>query len=153
MLTSICFADPHYGDNPVCRLCNYQTYVLYHLNHITMLDTLKISLESKQLAEATYMKKKMYYNMRIKTLKRNTTNVVRRSREAKFALIEQIDRDLKMLIKHQKDIEREIHDEAVLSGSKSVFIDQLKLKHEAITAEVSLACGNTFTSSKTSLRR
>ena len=24
------FQDPHYGDNPICNLCNYQTFVLYH---------------------------------------------------------------------------------------------------------------------------
>ena len=25
------FTDPHFGENPICGLCNYQTYVLYHL--------------------------------------------------------------------------------------------------------------------------
>jgi hypothetical protein len=68
-LRMVSFSDPHYGDNPVCALCNYQTYVMYQLNQLTSLDTTTISDESKQLAEATYMKKKMYYNMRIKTLK------------------------------------------------------------------------------------
>ncbi len=24
------FQDPHYGENPICNLCNYQTFVLYH---------------------------------------------------------------------------------------------------------------------------
>ena len=136
MLSSVCFADPHYGENPVCRLCNYQTYILYHLNQINMLDTLRISNESKQLAEATYMKKKMYYNMRIKTLKRNTTNVVRRSKEAKYSLIQKINQDLKILIKNQKDIEREMHDDGVGGGTKAVFLDQLKSKRKAILAEV-----------------
>ena len=30
------------------------------------------------------MKKKMYYNMRIKTLKRNTSNVIRKGMEARL---------------------------------------------------------------------
>ena len=30
------------------------------------------------------MKKKMYYNMRIKTLKRNTSNVIRKGMEARY---------------------------------------------------------------------
>jgi hypothetical protein len=34
------------------------------------LDTLVISDEAKSFAEATFMKKKMYYNMRIKTMQR-----------------------------------------------------------------------------------
>ena len=47
-----------------------QTYVLYHLRNIYKLDTLFISDEAKSFAEATFMKKKMYYNMRIKTMQR-----------------------------------------------------------------------------------
>jgi hypothetical protein len=62
------FYDPHFGENPICNLCNYQTYVLYHLRNISKLDTLFISDEAKSFAEATFMKKKMYYNMRIKTM-------------------------------------------------------------------------------------
>jgi Leucine-rich repeat (LRR) protein len=57
-LRVLSFTDPHYGDNPVCALCNYQTYVMYQLNQLISLDTTNISEESKQLAEATYMKKK-----------------------------------------------------------------------------------------------
>ena len=69
----------------MCALCNYQTYVLYHLQQLARLDSVTIADESRQLAEATYMKKKMYYNMRIKTLKRNTSNVIRKGMEARQA--------------------------------------------------------------------
>jgi Leucine-rich repeat (LRR) protein len=62
------FQDPHYGENPICNLCNYQTYVLYHLPNLTKLDTLYISDDAKAFADATFMKKRMYYNMRIKTI-------------------------------------------------------------------------------------
>jgi hypothetical protein len=64
----VTFQDPHYGDNPICNLCNYQTYVLYHLPNLGKLDTLYISDDAKAFADATFMKKRMYYNMRIKTI-------------------------------------------------------------------------------------
>ena len=66
---AICtFSDPHYGENPICSLCNYQTYVLFHLPKLVRLDTMIVSEESKNFAETTFMKKRMYYNMRIKTI-------------------------------------------------------------------------------------
>ncbi len=67
-LRIVTFQDPHYGDNPICNLCNYQTYVLYHLPNLGKLDTLYISDDAKAFADATFMKKRMYYNMRIKTI-------------------------------------------------------------------------------------
>jgi hypothetical protein len=122
----------------VCALCNYQTYVLYHLQQLARLDSVTIADESRQLAEAaymktnpnpnpnpnpnsnpnpnpnpnpnqaTYMKKKMYYNMRIKTLKRNTSNVIRKGMEARQAKASQVNLNLNVLIRQQKDVEREV---------------------------------------------
>lgn len=71
------FFDPHYGDNPIINLCNYQTYVLYHLPYLEKLDTLHISDDAKAFAETTFMKKRMYYNMRIKTIQRNSSNLLK----------------------------------------------------------------------------
>lgn len=71
------FFDPHYGDNPICNLCNYQTYVLYHFPYLEKLDTLHISDDAKAFAEVTFMKKRMYYNMRIKTIQRNASNLLK----------------------------------------------------------------------------
>ena len=122
----------------MCALCNYQTYVLYHLQQLARLDSVTIADESRQLAEAaymktnpnpnpnpnpnsnpnpnpnpnpnqaTYMKKKMYYNMRIKTLKRNTSNVIRKGMEARQAKASQVNLNLNVLIRQQKDVEREV---------------------------------------------
>ena len=58
-LRNVCFSDPHFGDSPVCNLCNYQTYILYHLSQLSSLDTMLVGDDSKSLAEATYMKKKV----------------------------------------------------------------------------------------------
>lgn len=41
------FSDANYGENPICNLCNYQTYVLFHLPKLFKLDTMHISDESK----------------------------------------------------------------------------------------------------------
>jgi Leucine-rich repeat (LRR) protein len=75
-LKILSFYDPHFGENPICNLCNYQTYVLYHLRNINKLDTLLISEDAKAFAESTYMRKKMYYNMRIKTMQRRYLHYV-----------------------------------------------------------------------------
>eukprot|EP00741_Cyanophora_paradoxa_P011210 tig00020554_g10830.t1 len=109
-LRSLVFSDPHWGENPVCALCNYHTYVLYHLGQLTSLDTLLLTDEAKHLAEATYMKKKMYYNMRIKTLKRNTTNIVKRAFDSRTGKIAQINTCVSALIRQRRDIERELEE-------------------------------------------
>jgi len=77
------FSDPLYGENPICNLCNYQTFVLYHLPLLKWLDTLNISDDAKLFAEGTFMKKRMYYNMWIKTIQRNASNVLKLVKIAK----------------------------------------------------------------------
>lgn len=59
LLSSLSFTDPHFGDSPVCTLCNYHTYILFHLPQLNILDSLIIADEARQVAEATFMKKKM----------------------------------------------------------------------------------------------
>jgi hypothetical protein len=100
-LKSLAFFDPHYGENPICSLCNYQTFVLYHLSSITKLDTLHISEEAKAFAEATFMKKKMYYNMRIKTLQRVFSTAKKVLRKAKHVKMSTLADDLPLIQKRQ----------------------------------------------------
>lgn len=33
-LRRLSLADPMFGENPVCELCNYTTYVLFHLQQV-----------------------------------------------------------------------------------------------------------------------
>jgi hypothetical protein len=73
----LCLFDPFWGECPVAGLCNYQTNVLYALPALTALDTLMLADEAKGLAQATYLKKHMYYNMRIKTVRRNVASLLR----------------------------------------------------------------------------
>lgn len=99
-LRLLCFNDPNYSENPVCNLCNYQTYMLYHIPQLTQLDTFTISEEAKNYAEATFMKKKMYYNMRIKTIKRTASNV-------KQAVTNMVQRYEKQVFDYLKPIEED----------------------------------------------
>lgn len=55
---------------------------------IMQLDTLVISEEAKSFAEATFMKKKMYYNMRIKTIQRSFSTIKKSLKQAKQKKIE-----------------------------------------------------------------
>lgn len=103
------FNDPNYSENPVCNLCNYQTYMLYHIPQLTQLDSFIISEEAKNFAEATFMKKRMYYNMRIKTIKRTASNLkqavtimVQRYEQQVFEYLKPIEEDLLMC---EKEIE------------------------------------------------
>ena len=107
-LVSLSFNDPHWGENPIATLCNYQTYVLFNLPQLRSLDMMRVPDETKQIAGATYMKKKMYYNMKIKTLRRNATNVIRRGHEGKQRKIGKANLTLNLLIRQKKGIQREL---------------------------------------------
>lgn len=93
------FNDPHFGDNPVCNLCNYHTYALFHLQFLDILDSIRLSEEATQLAEATFLKKQMYYNMRIKMCKRNTTNLLRKGAETCRERLRHLDGKKKQLMR------------------------------------------------------
>eukprot|EP00898_Chlorokybus_atmophyticus_P004184 jgi/Chlat1/4767/Chrsp308S04732 len=130
-LVDLCFSDPHWGDNPLSLLCNYQTYVVFHLAQLHSLDTLVLTEDIKQLAQATYMKKRMYYNMRIKTLQRNTSYALRRAHEANQAKISQASVALNLLIRHLKDLDRELEDGCNNNGDE-LFVSQVRVKREAL---------------------
>lgn len=82
-LIHLSLSDPHWGDSPIACLCNYQTYVLFTLPNLKYLDTMLLAEETKQLAEATYVKKKLYYNMRTKTMRRNVKQVITQATKGK----------------------------------------------------------------------
>eukprot|EP00667_Euglena_gracilis_P000263 EG_transcript_263 len=134
-LRSLSFADPHFGVNPVCQLCNYQTYAIHHLRRLTKLDCLTINEEQRQLAEGTFTKKRMYYNMRIKTLKRNTTNLLktglqfRQSKRAEVgAALPVLNRSAKLLQHHLFELENG------LSTPSGPSVPELREQLGAVTA-------------------
>jgi Leucine-rich repeat (LRR) protein len=139
-LRRLSFNDNLFGDNPVVTLCNYQTYVLFHLQNVATLDGCPLSDEAKHMAEATYMKKKMYYNMRIKTMKRNCTNVLKKAQEAKQSAVSQNNLSLNVLVRAMKDIERELDeikylppkDTSADPDADALFKTRLQTKLEAL---------------------
>ncbi|KAG2444570.1 hypothetical protein HXX76_001315 [Chlamydomonas incerta] len=107
-LTELCFSDPLWGDCPLAQLCNYQTFVLFMLPRLASLDTLLLADETKALAEATFLKKQMYYNMRIKTLRRNARQIVKlaaEGRQARHALRQPLKNTLQLAA---KDLQRAV---------------------------------------------
>ncbi|XP_041469372.1 leucine-rich repeat-containing protein 9-like isoform X1 [Lytechinus variegatus] len=111
--------DPLYAPNPVCYLCNYSTHVLYHLPWLERLDTYDVCNKSlREMAEATVMKKKMYYNMRVKTMKRNMSDILRQLCKEKRALTRGTKDRLKALSFAIKELERELESKA--SGGRIV---------------------------------
>jgi Leucine-rich repeat (LRR) protein len=149
-LQSLYLNDNLFGENPVVSLCNYQTYALFHLQNLANLDGCPLSDDAKNMAEATYMKKKMYYNMRIKTMKRNCTNVLKKAQEAKQAAISQNNLSLNVLVRARKDVEREVDERQFLpphedqsqdASAEKMFLAKLQLKLQAL--EQAISGGNT----------
>ncbi|WIA10534.1 hypothetical protein OEZ85_010722 [Tetradesmus obliquus] len=79
-LQELCLADPFWGECPVAGLCNYQTFMLYLMPHLSSLDTLLLAAETKAAACATFTKKQLYYNMRIRTMRRAAAGLLRQAK-------------------------------------------------------------------------
>lgn len=79
-LKELFLEDGHWGRNPVCGLSNFRTFAVHALPQVQVLDSLRISESARAHAEATVVKKAMFYNMRIKVLHRNTAGAIRRAR-------------------------------------------------------------------------
>lgn len=53
----LCFRDPQFGKaansgaNPICSLCNYETFVIFHFQQLEVFDSFVISEEIKQQVE------------------------------------------------------------------------------------------------------
>eukprot|EP00892_Ulva_mutabilis_P012060 jgi/Ulvmu1/9226/UM005_0326.1 len=62
--------DPNWGRAPIADLANYQTMVIVQLPQLTVLDYLLISKDASDLAQSTFAKKRMFYNMRTKSFMR-----------------------------------------------------------------------------------
>lgn len=141
-LKKLSLNDPHFGANPVCSLSNYRTYVLCHLRTLEQFDGTSIDKETKLLTDATFYKKRMYYNMRIKTLKRNMSNVIRKAKEETRASESRINMSLSILLRQYKEVQREI-DELKTYGlnvstaspsDKEAYAKQLANKQLALDA-------------------
>ncbi|XP_076099461.1 leucine-rich repeat-containing protein 9-like isoform X2 [Mytilus galloprovincialis] len=109
-LQSLSLKDPMYTPAPVSLLCNYSTHVLFHLPTLNTLDTYDVSKTVTDVAEATVMKKRMYYHMRVKTVHRNMTDILTKMDVYKTKLEEFPHERIKSLYNVLKEIETELED-------------------------------------------
>ncbi|KAJ7525202.1 hypothetical protein O6H91_17G041500 [Diphasiastrum complanatum] len=107
-LQDLRFSDSNWGDSPLSRLHNYQTYVLFRLQHLQRLDTVDLADDVKQLAKATYTMKRVYYNMCVKSLQHNRNNIVCLSIKSEARRIRSLQKTLTKLVKTRKDLEKEM---------------------------------------------
>ncbi|PRP86016.1 leucine rich repeat containing 48-like [Planoprotostelium fungivorum] len=101
-LKRLVFKDLMFGHNPICKLGNYLTYILYHLSH------LEVTEEGRQNAEATFMKKQMYYNMRIKLLNSNASNTIDVGRKKQQIVIDRLYDQLGKYVQAQRAVEQQL---------------------------------------------
>lgn len=81
------------------------------------LDTLQISDDAKAFADATFMKKRMYYNMRIKTIQRNASNIIKLVKICQKIRNFKIDISVTKLTKKLNEIARELEERQYVSIS------------------------------------
>ena len=67
-----------------------------------------ITDDEKQFSESTFMKKRMYYNMRIKTIQRNTTNLVGVLKVCKKLRIKKLEILTERLTRKLQEVDREM---------------------------------------------
>ncbi|CEG45969.1 Protein phosphatase 1, regulatory subunit, and related proteins [Plasmopara halstedii] len=104
-LSSLILSDVHFGDNPVCRLCNYETFLVCQLPRLTFLDTLLLPARNKQIAETTMIKKTIYYNMRIKAIKRDMYQLLRHTEIIRKQAEYHMEASVWALVRQKKEIE------------------------------------------------
>ena len=91
-LKELALSDPHWGANPVCRLSNYHTFALCAVPRLAVLDTTPIAEETKALAEATAMKKTMFYEMRARQARRRADQAVAAAAKGEAYVTRELDR-------------------------------------------------------------
>lgn len=143
------FSDPLYGDNAICRLNNYTTFTLHVLSNLEVIDYTVITSEQRALADCIYTKKRVYYSMRIHTLKRNIGLLLQ---HAQVVAAEKIDkaREAKRHLSHhlhgiQNDLlERTIYNKSSVFEPETIFptgkLEETKniLSHAVGTREVEI---------------
>ncbi|KAM4663517.1 LOW QUALITY PROTEIN: leucine-rich repeat-containing protein 9 [Discoglossus pictus] len=114
--------DPQYKPNVICLLCNYAIHVLYHMPQLQRLDTYDVSQkQTKDLAESTVMKKKMYYNMRVKTVHKQLRQALDKLNDQHCKVKHVPEYQIRVLTLLMKNLERELLD-LQLTGNMQMSI-------------------------------
>ncbi|KAL3151478.1 hypothetical protein ABBQ38_012478 [Trebouxia sp. C0009 RCD-2024] len=115
-LSQLLFSDPDWGASPIAKLCNYATYAAVNLPNLQVLDSQPLSPQTKAVAEATYLKKKMYYNMRINTLRRKGADLAQQAQQGLQAHLAPLLRGLRKLQYESKAVSCELDAAATAGG-------------------------------------
>ncbi|XP_028251518.1 leucine-rich repeat-containing protein 9 [Parambassis ranga] len=108
-LRELALQEPTSSPNPVCLLCNYATHIIYHMPGLQRLDTYDVSSkQDKEAAESAVMKKMMYYNMRVRTARRNLAQTQSSLIEKKKTLLQLPEESIRTLSHSLKCLEREL---------------------------------------------
>ncbi|EFJ05452.1 hypothetical protein SELMODRAFT_431559 [Selaginella moellendorffii] len=107
-LRDLRFADPNWGSSPIALLHNYQTYILFRMQQLIMLDSEDMAEELKQAAKATYTRKRVYYNMCIKSLQHNRENIASLSVKCESRRARSLQKTLAKLFRNQKDLRQQM---------------------------------------------
>ena len=70
------FADPNFGENPLCNLNNYRVFLINFLPNIEVLDAIRINVDERKEISSIYSKKSMFYLIKIKSLNRLCKNIL-----------------------------------------------------------------------------
>eukprot|EP00927_Polykrikos_kofoidii_P060458 TRINITY_DN55439_c0_g1_i1.p1 TRINITY_DN55439_c0_g1~~TRINITY_DN55439_c0_g1_i1.p1 ORF type:complete len:1435 (-),score=232.12 TRINITY_DN55439_c0_g1_i1:221-4525(-) len=98
-LRELSFADPDWGENPICQLCNYNTFILYHLPQLQLHDRMRVGDEEHLAAQSAFGKKSLYYNMRMKLIKRQAADGLRIARGLDEERVSAIHKEIETLAK------------------------------------------------------
>ena len=116
-LKELTLQDPHWGKNHVCTLSNYTTFALCAVPRVCVLDTVQVTEETKALATATTMKKKMFYEMRLKHARRQAEAAVNEGAVGKDLVIGELEKARVALDRAIKSVTRTNDDDKIESAS------------------------------------
>eukprot|EP00924_Labyrinthula_sp_SR-Ha-C_P010366 snap_masked-scaffold_23-processed-gene-4.20-mRNA-1 protein AED:1.00 eAED:1.00 QI:0/-1/0/0/-1/1/1/0/1401 len=80
-LDALWLDDPIYGPNPVCLLVNYSIFMSKHYGALKIIDGRKLRPETKQSRNRTFLKKKLYYQMKVRNLRKNSVTTREKARK------------------------------------------------------------------------
>ncbi|KAF3844873.1 hypothetical protein F7725_008036 [Dissostichus mawsoni] len=148
-LRELALKDPTSTPNPVCLLCNYATHVLYYMPGLQLLDTYDVSSKQvKDAAEATVMKKMMYYNMRVHTAQRNLAEIRLSLMERKKTML-QLPEDCIRTLNHALKSLQEVR---LHHGGRIHYLVEGSIDRSDLTADISPAMQHKILSKIEALR-
>eukprot|EP01084_Bolivina_argentea_P028507 52986_1 len=126
--------DPHFGSNPICDLSNYHVYSLYKLIQIESLDGIKIDAVSKQKAQISMCKKKMFYQILYNCQKRDDTAFYKILSQTTLKLYGLLQNNIKFAYKYKNILN--FNDKTEETETFIYEIDQIISKYHCICDEM-----------------